>query len=339
MELGAIVPTTKLFGGVKRFLELGNACLEKGHGFTLFTPDGCGPSWYDYRGDVGPIGGEAARSLDALFVTETRFLEALVRSGARVKGFYYVMRRADLSRVLRHPEITVFANSSDLFEHARRRYGITPVKAFGGIDCDFYRPASERTGPREGPVRVLAYGRLSRKRKGTRFVVRACERLYRKGFDIKLVLFDTPPDQEARRLAAEFSCKVPHEFLLDIPYRANPSIYHGADLFVSAEKDAGWCNTCAEAMACGLPVAATPSGTTDFLIDRETGLRVRRNSFSIGRALQRLIADQALCRKLAHRGRERIEVFNWERLAGTILSYVDHRTGYGNQSGMENTPS
>ena len=37
---------------------------------------------------------------------------------------------------------------------------------------------------------------------------------------------------------------------------------------------AGWSNPTAEAMACGVPVACTEAGTTDFAIDGETALVV-----------------------------------------------------------------
>ena len=39
MNLGVLLPHTKLYGGVKRFLELGNIFVTKGHRFIVFTPD------------------------------------------------------------------------------------------------------------------------------------------------------------------------------------------------------------------------------------------------------------------------------------------------------------
>ena len=36
MHLGVILPHTKLYGGVKRFLELGNIFIELGHTFTVY---------------------------------------------------------------------------------------------------------------------------------------------------------------------------------------------------------------------------------------------------------------------------------------------------------------
>ena len=52
MHLGVILPHTKLYGGVKRFLELGNIFIELGHTFTVYTVEGKSPSWYDFKGET-----------------------------------------------------------------------------------------------------------------------------------------------------------------------------------------------------------------------------------------------------------------------------------------------
>ena len=50
MRLGVLLPHTKLYGGVKRFLELGNIFVEKGHDFCVYTPDATPPDWFSYKG-------------------------------------------------------------------------------------------------------------------------------------------------------------------------------------------------------------------------------------------------------------------------------------------------
>lgn len=39
LTMAAILPHTKLFGGVKRFLELGSVFESHGHRFLVFTPE------------------------------------------------------------------------------------------------------------------------------------------------------------------------------------------------------------------------------------------------------------------------------------------------------------
>lgn len=319
MRMGVILPTTKLYGGVKRFLELGNRFIARGHSFCLFTPEGGTPGWFAFRGEARPISALNAVPLDALFITETEFLPDLLRAAVGRRVFYCVSpsQAERLASVIRSPGVEVYAASSGLCETIRRRYGRDPVRAIGAVDCDAFRPRRDREP--SGEVVVLAYGRLHRRGKGTREVVGACEALHRKGLPIRLLLFDSPVDENARRLIREFTCDVPFEFVVDHPVAENYKIFERADVFVAAERKAGWSNTCAEAMASRVAVVATTAGTRDFLEDGVTGLVVWRNTWSIRRALRRLAEDPALRRRLAQAGYERIQPFTWDRLADVML--------------------
>ena len=93
-------------------------------------------------------------------------------------------------------------------------------------------------------------------------------------------------------------------------------LFSRADVFVSAERRAGWANTAAEAMACRLPVVCTASGSRDFAIHRQTALVVPLASpFLIRRQIRRLILEPGLRERLAAAGYERIKLFTWEALA------------------------
>ena len=67
MRLGVLLPHTKLYGGVKRFLELGNIFVEKGHEFYVFTPDGTPPDWFSYKGRMATFSDVQGMELDALW--------------------------------------------------------------------------------------------------------------------------------------------------------------------------------------------------------------------------------------------------------------------------------
>src|SRR5262249_3630973 len=133
----------------------------------------------------------------------------------------------------------------------------------------------------------LVYGRLSRRRKGTAIAVRAVESFARRfaqrapawagtiAHPVQLVLFDhVGPGNEADPRPG-FRPGIPHEFLLNLAQAELPGLYSSCDVFVSAERRAGWNNTVAEAMACGLPVVCTQSGTLDLARHRETAWVVR----------------------------------------------------------------
>jgi hypothetical protein len=46
MRLRVILQNINQYGGVKRFLELGNRFVETGHSCDVFTPEGSPSSWF-----------------------------------------------------------------------------------------------------------------------------------------------------------------------------------------------------------------------------------------------------------------------------------------------------
>jgi glycosyltransferase involved in cell wall biosynthesis len=323
LTMGAILPHTKLFGGVKRFFELGDVLSTRGNRFIVFTPEGLAPDWYPDACPVEKVSKLPSYQLDALFITEEAFLEDLLNANTRLRIFYHVGPRPKLFRALKYKEVIVFVNSTNMFDLDRRKYGIRAVKALGGVRISTVAKAPKKQG---APFVVMAYARLSRKGKGTELVVNACEKLYKKGYNIKLLLFDSPLDEMSCEKVRKFHCKVPFEFVIDHPVRDNSKLFARADVFVAAEKKGGWSNTAAEALASAVPLIGTSTGTKDFLIHNETGLLVWRHSYFIRKAIERLIKNPDLAHTLAVNGRRKIEEFNWEALADFIQSYVSSRT-------------
>lgn len=322
LTMGVILPHTKIFGGVKRFFELGSIFWQHGHTLIVFTPDGIRPEWYDYPSAVEPLAELAQYQLDAIFLTQPEFLDIFVKAPSKLKILYHVGPRVKLKEVLKHKDVIVFANSSNMFDLDKRKYGIEPIKAFGGIHVPDRLPRHRREGD---PFVVMAYGRLSRKGKGTSLVVKACEKLHRMGYHIKLLLFDSPLDESSREKIRKFRCKVPFEFVVDHPVQQNDMLFARADAFVAAEKKGGWSNTAAEALASGVALIGTSTGTKDFLRHNVTGLLVWRHPYFIRKALQKLIEDPGLRERLASAGREKIKEFDWENLSKGIESFIKSR--------------
>ena len=88
---------------------------------------------------------------------------------------------------------------------------------------------------------------------------------------------------------------------------------------------------CAEAMAHGRPVvAADVGGLRDLVVHEETGLLVPpRDIGALRAALERLLADRELRRRMGEAGRARIaEHFTWQRFGDeTIRAYDDALAG------------
>lgn len=323
MNLGVILPHTKLYGGVKRFLELGNIFIERGHRFTVYTVDGAAPTWFDFKGETKTFDALTADCLDALFTTEVRFLDQLTGANAKRKILYHVRITEKVRKALKIPGIEIFACSTNIYLYDKKKFGIEAFKAVGGVNTSNYQVKTDYAVDGR-PFCVMAYGRLAERVKGTKYVVRACEKLYKKGYNVKLLLFDTAVNEKAQRLIDNFTTTVPFDFIQNHPFDKNSELFNRADVFVAAEDEghAGWANTVAEAMSCGLPVVATPAGTKDLIFDEETGLSTRRNSYSIRKRLQRLIADRALRERLGKAARARIENYDWRRLAEQIEAHL-----------------
>jgi len=328
LKIGAILPHLKVFGGVRRYIELGNALVSRGHEYVIYTPEGNGCTWIEFKGDVRRLDELKDSRHDVVMTGSPEFFDVLLRSGASLKVFYLQIEGVkDERRIVKNRDIRVMVNSTGLARRIERRYHVEPLDGIGGVNTSMFKPIDpdEKDGEsvrlgisRSRPVRIICYGRLSRPRKGTRFVAGAARMLRRAGFFVELHLFDTvegcPSDPRVN-----FSPGVPYRFYLNLRQSSMSKMYGGADIFVSAEHRAGWSNTTAEAFACGLPVVCTSSGTEDFAVNGKSALVVPlRSSFFIARAVKRLALDPELRKRLSVEARKRIELFSWEKLAEKV---------------------
>ncbi len=319
MRIAAILPHTYLFGGVRRYIELSAAFTSRGHEFIIYTPDGEYPSWTQLKGECRKLSDAAGMDHDVMITGAPEHLEDLRELPARLKVFYLQIENvARESEIVRSVDVHVMANSKGLMERVRKKYGVRAINGRGGINPGLFYPAAGDKTVDGGPFLVMCYGRLSRPRKGTRFVLKAVESMFRSGFDVELLLFDsmTPGSEDPR---GGFDPGLPFRFYIDLPQERMAAMYASADVFVSAEHRAGWSNTCAEAAACGLPLVCTGSGTTDFAVNGSTALVVRaRNSASIGRALRRLYSDRETALEMGREGAREILEFTWEKVCDTM---------------------
>lgn len=212
MKLGVLLPHTKLYGGVKRFLELGNIFVRMGHSFYVFTPDGEGPEWFKFEGKMRTFDQTTGTELDALWTTTPKFIPLIEQSGAKHKIFYHVRIKERLKKWLKNPELELYACSTNVYEHDVKKYGRKAFKAIGGVTLANYQPKTDYS-VKDRPFVVMGYGRLAERVKGTKYVVKACERLYKKGYNIKLLLFDTALNDEWQKKIDNFKCSCPYEFV------------------------------------------------------------------------------------------------------------------------------
>jgi glycosyltransferase involved in cell wall biosynthesis len=218
-------------------------------------------------------------------------------------------RFADLELARRHPRLFGFVvrraevviGVSEALAEAARRCGAREVRTIpNGVDL----PAS--TGAEAEPAEVLYVGRLSPE-KGIAELVAATEGL-------NLVVAG---DGLLRRLVPDALGFVPHEEL--------GALYDRAAVVVCPSYREGLPLCVLEAMAHGKPVVASAVGGIPELVeDGVTGFLVEPGDVAgLRAAIERLLADPLLRRRLGRAGRERVaERCSWERVtAATVAAY------------------
>jgi glycosyltransferase involved in cell wall biosynthesis len=204
-------------------------------------------------------------------------------------------------RILGRARLTICA--SEELALAARELGARAVRVIpSGVDLP------DAVGEPDDPPHVLYAGRLSSE-KGILDLVEAARGL-------PLVVAGDGPLRDRVPGALGF---VPHDRLL--------GLYARAAVVACPSHREGFGVVCAEAMAHGRPVVASAvGGLRDLVLDGETGLLVPPGDVTALRgALERLLGDAELRRRLGSAGRERVrERFSWQRaVALTLRAYED----------------
>ena len=166
---------------------------------------------------------------------------------------------------------------------------------------------------------VLAVGRLALEKR-QQILLHVSARLYQRGVRHTLVLVGGGPlagqlERQAKELGLEGvvvfagECADAREWLLR------------ADVFVLSSAIEGMPNALMEAQLCGLPAVTTDAGGAgEVVVDGETGFVVPvGDEASFAAALQRLLEDPELRRRMGEAGRRRmLEEFSVERMVREI---------------------
>lgn len=187
-----------------------------------------------------------------------------------------------------------------------------------GIDTQWTKPASETenfNAAEDRQLRILTVGRPIEK-KGHEYLIEACAQLVSRGVKFRCEMM-VGKNREAEALQKRVDRLNLHEHVTLLDYGNQQEVlrrYQQSDIFALAcviAKDGdrdGMPLVLIEAMACGLPIVTCPvSGITDLVLDGENGLlATERDAVSFGDALERLIEDPALRRRLGHSARQTI---------------------------------
>ena len=319
MRISLFLPHVGVFGGVRRFLELGNVWSAGGHAVTLFHPEGGAPAWLPFAGATARLDDARGGDTDLALCADPHTFEAFAARRAGVHVYYCVIESdPGVALALARPDLRLAANSGPLRRALERRSGRAILDGVGGINPRQFRPDPAKRAA--APLRVLLNGRRSRPRKGTDLVLRALAALPSHVPPFEVVLFDSLGPQTVQDPRGGFPPGIDARFVLDPTQEDLVALYQSAHLFVAAERKAGWCNTALEAMACGTPVVCTRSGTTDFARDGENALVTRwRHPLFLRPLIARVLRDGALRERLGAAGPPTATAWTWEILAAKLL--------------------
>jgi len=317
LRIAGILPHLQVFGGVRRYIEMGNQFWKRGHSFTIYHSDGSRPEWLEFLGQTRPVEEVTSEKNDIAIASDYSVLNHLERANTNKKIFYCLLKHRNNRMVCRNRKFLIMGNSSGICEMIRRKYRRTCIEGFGGVNPEIFHPV--KVEKENNLIRILCYGRIYKRRKGIKNVIKAIELLYKKYPSLRLLLFDTPvgnPKLDARGM---IKTTIPVTFFSALPQERMAELYSQADIFVSAEKRAGWSNPCAEAMACKVAIICSPSGTGDFAINGETALVFPyRWPFLIAEKIKRLIEDENLREQIAERGYRKIQQYTWSNLVDRL---------------------
>jgi len=324
MKVAALVPHLEVFGGVRRYLEIGNELQKRGYLFVLFHPEGNKPDWFDFKGKTRPLQSIEEENFDIGLCSEYSLLPYFEKLRTRIKFFYFILEGHKKEKKVVKKSYIFLGNSSGICHRLKRKYHISCLKVPGGINPETFYPIERKNQRKE--FRILCYGRLYKKRKGIQKVIKATEDLYKKNPQLKLIFFDTLVGKEREDPRPLVKTRVPHDFFLNLPQKKMAWLYSQADVFVSAERRAGWSNTTAEAIACKIPVVCTESGTQDFAFHNKTALVVPfAHSVLLRKQIKKLIEDEKLRLRLAQAGCEKIQEFTWAELTDKLEKIFKER--------------
>ena len=208
-------------------------------------------------------------------------------------------------------------------------FGVAPESITvipNGVDLAKFHPPDERgeernlrevLGLRDAPV-VVSLSRLSAKN-GMDTLVAAWAHVREGRRDAKLlILGDGEERQSLQAMIREHRLEDEVRLLGTVDPDEAPEYLRIADVFVRPSRSEGLGNAFLEAMACGVPIVATPvGGIVDFLEDGETGIACPPDEpDALAGAILRLLRDPELARRLSAQARKLVvERYGWDRIA------------------------
>lgn len=227
MIVAAVLPHLEPYGGVRRFLEIGNVFIARGIDYTIFARRSSRCTWFKFNGQVRDCSKIKA---DNIIFSYPPHFKLISRAKGRI--FVYVIAGGEYVKQYK----TVYGKYPFIINNrVFKKYFPKSHLIEGGVNIHRFRPP-EKPKPPSQKVRVLYYDARG-PHKGSNLIRHQLKGI--KGIEL-----------------------VPLKGLSD---KKLPGAYHSCDFFVSWESREGWPNTAAEALASGLTVISRGFNCEPFI--------------------------------------------------------------------------
>lgn len=221
--------------------------------------------------------------------------------------------------------ITVSQSSADAIERSLKVPRSKLRMVYNGVDIDLFKTDGNVY---KQPHSLILVNSGEQSIKGVPYLLKALH-LLRDRVELKLTVVGAPvPDGQYLKLVEEYGLGDVVTFTGRVTVAELVKHYLASEICVVPSLYEGFGLPAAEAMSCQLPVITTSAGALPEVVGRDgdTGITVPpADADALAAAIQRLLGDRPLQRKMGEAGRKRIERnFTWEQAARqTVAVYQE----------------
>lgn len=223
--------------------------------------------------------------------------------------------------------VAVSQDAAELYAPLAGSSALTVIPA--GVDTTIFEPPAQTRGEAGSPVEILAVGYLV-KRKAIDVLVRATSELVKAGLPVHLrIVGDGPQRPNLESLVHQLDLVPFVSFAGRISHESIVQEYQRSDIFCSTSMHESFGAVGLEAMSCGLPVVATPTGAFQELLGQhDIGTLVNFGAVDeLASALANLVRNHPLRQSLGHLAREVVvQKYDWRSIADRYVRVYEQVT-------------
>jgi len=297
MKVVILLPHFGVYGGVRRFFEIGNVLTERFYDVVAYQTDyriEHNKDWFkcNFPRKMFPYGKKV--EADIVITGDSR----------RQKAFNQV--KADKKYVYVINDLPEYVKQYKTFKHCQYILNNTGLMSefpksqlvIGGVNTNYFQTIKNRDWEAR-VLKILFFGRFDKDQKGSDYILKQLR-------------------EATKFINIEYSCfdNVEHKRPVKIH---NPNqeelveLYNNHHIFISWEKWGGWSNCAAEASACGCALV-TNGVNCPWAVNNENAI-VTNNIVS---ALRELNDNRESLRMLALEGWEKIQSYDWEKVCDKL---------------------